>query len=385
MEAKEQESFMIYKTLGKSAAKVSAIGQGCMGIGGYLICDSNNDEKYRYALKMGIDLGMTFIDTAEGYGAGHSEELVGEAVRGIRDKVFVATKVSPENLSYDSVIKAAEGSLKRLNTDYIDLYQIHWPNPSIPILETMKAMERLIHDGKIRHIGVSNFSIREAKETSEALASHEIDSIQVEYNLFDRTIEEHILQYCEQKNITTIAYSPLDQGRVGSGGRQTKELHSIAEKYNKTIAQITLNWLISHPTVIAIPKASGEKHVRENAGAADFQLSEEDFKRISRLFESKYVFVSVDRIKVSTEGEGNRKVYQTVEDAVANPLGFVPSPSDLARSLKHGDFLKPVRLIPTKDTSGQYDYDLIEGRIRYWAWVIAHDGKSPIPAYIRNK
>lgn len=352
-----------------------------MGVGGYLSADTKNDTACLISLKLGIDLGMTFVDTAEGYGAGHSEELVGQAVRGIRDKVFIATKVSPENLSFDSVIKAAEGSLKRLNTDYIDLYQIHWPNPSMPISGTMKAMERLIHDGKIRHIGVSNFSIREVKEASDALAPHEIDSIQVEYNLFDRSIEEHILSYCEQKNIMTIAYSPLDQGRVG----QTKELQSIADKYNKTIAQITLNWLISHPTVIAIPKASGEKHVRENAGATDFQLSEEDFKRINHLLESKYVFVPVDRIKVSAEGEGNRKVYQTVEDAVTNPLGFVPSPSDLAQSLKHGDFLKPVRLIPTRDTSGKYDYDLIEGRIRYWAWVIAHSGKSPIPAYIRNK
>ncbi len=356
-----------------------------MGIGGYLSTDTTTDAACLRSLKLGIDLGMTFIDTAEGYGGGHSEELVGQAVRGIRDKVFIATKVSPENLPYDLVINAAEGSLRRLNTDYIDLYQIHWPNPAIPVSETMKAIERLIFDGKIRHIGVSNFSIREVKEASEALVSHVINSIQVEYNLFDRSIEEHILPYCEQKNITTIAYSPLDQGRVGSGDDKKIELQSIADKYNKTTAQIILNWLVSHPTVIVIPKASSEKHIRENAGSADFRISDEDFKRINHLFASKYIFVPVDRIKVSTEGEGKRKVYQTVEDALNNPFGFVPSPADLAQSLKHGDFLKPVRLIPTTDTSSKYDYDLIEGRIRYWAWVIANDGKTPIPAYIRNK
>lgn len=376
---------MRYKKLGNSQIEVSVIGQGCMGIGGYLSTDTTTDAAYLRSLKLGIDLGMTFIDTAEGYGGGHSEELVGQAVRGIRDKVFIATKVSPENLPYDLVINAAEGSLRRLNTDYIDLYQVHWPNPSIPVSETMKAMERLIYDGKIRHIGVSNFSIREVNEASEALASYEINSIQVEYNLFDRSIEEHILPYCEQKNITTIAYSPLDQGRIGSGDDKKTELHSIADKYNKTTAQIILNWLVSHPTVIVIPKASSEKHVRENAGAADFQLSDEDIDRISQIFATKYIFVPVDRIKVSTEGEGKRKVYQTVEDALNNPFGFVPSPADLAQSLKHGDFLKPVRLIPTTDASGKYDYDLIEGRIRYWAWVIANDGKTPIPAYIRNK
>lgn len=376
---------MRYKKLGNSQIEVSVIGQGCMGIGGYLSTDTKNDAECLRSLKLGIDLGMTFIDTAEGYGSGHSEELVGQAVQGMRDKVCIATKVSPENLSYSSVIGAAEGSLRRLNTDYIDLYQIHWPNPGIPVSETMKAIERLIHDGKIRHIGVSNFSLREVKEASEALFSNAIASIQVEYNLFDRSIEENILPYCEQEGITTIAYSPLDQGRIGSSDNKSTEFQTIADKYNKTTAQITLNWLISHPTVIVIPKASSERHIRENAGAADFQLSDEDLNRINRIFTSKYIFVPVDRIKVSAEGEGKRKVYQTLEDALTNPLGFVPSPADLAKSLRYGDFLKPVRLIRTTDTSGKYDYDLIEGRIRYWAWIIAHDGKAPISAYIRNK
>ena len=160
---------MRYVKLGKTMTEIPVIGQGCMGIGGYLSRDTTHDAWSLHALKIGIDLGMTFLDTAEGYGSGHSEELVGQAVQGIRDKICIATKVSPENLSYNDVISAAEGSLRRLRTDYIDLYQIHWPNPTIPVSETIRALERLLHDGKIRNIGLCNFSLREIKEMADVL------------------------------------------------------------------------------------------------------------------------------------------------------------------------------------------------------------------------
>lgn len=375
---------MKYKRLGGTKTDVSAVGQGCMGIGGSFTPDARNDAQYVYSLQLGIELGMTFIDTAEVYGGGHSEELVGSAIKGARDKVFVATKVSPENLTYNGVLKAAESSLRRLKTERIDLYQIHWPNPTIPISETMRAMEKLVSEGKIGNIGVSNFSLRDLKQATESLSAERIVSVQVEYNLFDRFIERDILPYCEHESITTVAYSPLDQGRIAPGDSKMGELRSIADTYGKTSSQITLNWLISHPSVIVIPKSSAERHIRENALSADFELSAEDFKRVSQIFKNEYVYVPTDRIKVSLEGEGKRDVYQTIENALANKLGFIPSPMDLAQSFKNGDVPKPVRLISTKDASGKYDYDLIEGRVRYWAWVIAHGGRLPVPAYIRN-
>jgi diketogulonate reductase-like aldo/keto reductase len=373
---------MKYKNLGNSPTKVSAIGQGCMGLGGYLSKDTLNDERHEKALRLGIDIGMTFIDTAEGYGNGHSEEVVARAVEGIRDEVFIATKVSPENLPYDDVLLSAEGSLRRLKTDFIDLYQIHWPNPKIPISETMLAMERLIDEGKIRYVGMSNFSLKELKEAESLLDKNKMVSIQVEYNLFDRSIESNILPYCEGNGITTIAYSPLDHGKIVCGERKHKVLQAIAEKYNKTMAQITLKWLIAHPTVITIPKATNPEHIKENASSADFELAEEDFEEIFQIFTRECVYVPTERIRVITESD--TKVYQTIKDAIANKLGFVPSPVDLAQDLKNGEVLKPVRLIATKDITGEYDYDLIEGRVRYWAWVIAHNGKVPIPAYVRE-
>ncbi len=375
---------MKYKDLGKKHTKIPAIGQGCMGIGGYLSRDSLQDNNQIKALRLGIELGMSFIDTAETYGKGHSEELVGRAIEGVRDKVFVATKVSPEHFSYDALLQSAEGSLRRLKTDYIDLYQVHWPNPKVLINETMRAMERLVRKGKIRYVGVSNFSLKGLKEAQAAISEDEVVSVQVEYNLLDRTIENSILPYCQSEGITTIAYSPLDQGRIASGKERIERLKMIAGKYNRTMAQVALNWLISHLSVIAIPKATNLDHVKENASSADFELSNEDFEEISKIFTQECVYVSTDRIRVIVGGQGNRQVYHTIEEAIENKLGFVPSPAGLAQDIQKGEVLKPVRVIRSTDETGKYDYDLIEGRIRYWAWVIAYSGEKPIAGYIHD-
>lgn len=375
---------MKQKQLGKSPTRIPAIGQGCMGIGGYLSRDSASDDAQIRSLRLGIELGMNFIDTAEAYGNGHSEELVGHAIRGMRDNVFIATKFSPEHNSFENVLKSAEASLQRLQTDYIDLYQVHWPNPRVPISETMRAMSRLLGEGKIKYVGVSNFSLKELKEAQAALPENEIVSIQVEYNLFDRSIESGILPYCEGESMTTIAYSPLDQGKV-AGARRIKTLQDIADKYGKTPAQITLNWLISHSSVIAIPKAAKTEHIKENASAADFKLAEEDFTEIGRVFAQEPVRVPTDRICVVPGGQGNRPVYRTVEEALKNRLGFVPSPAELAQDIRKGNVLKPVRVIKSADKTGRYDYDLVEGRVRYWAWVIAYNGEKPVPVLLRDK
>jgi diketogulonate reductase-like aldo/keto reductase len=375
---------MKYKELGKKNTKIPAIGQGTMGIGGYLSRESRQDEAQINALKLGVELGMAFIDTAEGYGEGHSEELVAKAVEGVRDKIFIATKFSPEHNGYEDVLKSAEHSLRRLGTDYIDLYQLHWPTPRVPISETMRALEQLLKEGKIRYAGVCNLSLKELKEAQAAMSREEIASIQVEYNLFDRTIENSILPHCQSEGMMTIAYSPLDQGRIASGDNRIKILQEIADKYQKTMSQIALNWLVSHDAVIAVPKATNPEHVRQNAASMDFELSGEDFEKISEVFAQEFVYVPTDRICVIPGGQGNRQVYQTVEEALENKLGFVPSPVEMAQNIRDGEALKPVRIIRSADKTGRYDYDLMEGRIRYWAWVIAHNGEKAIPVLIRD-
>jgi len=371
--------------LGKTRLQIPAIGQGCMGIGGYLSRDSRQDDNQVRALKQGIELGMTFIDTAEGYGYGHSEELVGRAVRGIRDKVFIATKFSPEHNGYQDVLESAAQSLRRLETDYIDMYQLHWPTPKVPLSETMRALKQLLKEGKIRFAGVCNLSLKELKEARADMTPEEIVSVQVEYNLFDRTIENSILPYCQSQDMIAVAYSPLDQGKIASGDNRIKVLQKIADKYGRTMAQVALNWLISHPSVMAIPKATNPQHIQENASSADFKLSDEDFKKINEVFARVGLDVPIDRIRVIVGGQGNRQVYQTVEEALENRLDFTPSPEELARDIRDGEALKPVRVILSTDKTGRYDYDLTEGRIRYWAWVIAYNGKKPIPVLIRDK
>jgi Predicted oxidoreductases (related to aryl-alcohol dehydrogenases) len=206
-----------YKELGKTGEKIPALGLGTWGIGGFSFPDYSYDQLAIEVIRFAVEIGMNFIDTAEMYGSGHSEELIGEAIKGIRDKVFIATKVLPTNFRYEDVIKACERSLKRLKTSYIDLYQLHWPNPSIPIRETMKAMERLVDEGKIRYIGISNFSVEETVEAMNSLSKYEIVSNQVEYSLLVRDIERDLLPFCNKNKITVIAYSPLARGELLKG------------------------------------------------------------------------------------------------------------------------------------------------------------------------
>ena len=160
-------------------------------------------------LRRGIELGACFVDTAESYG---TEEIVGKAIRGVRDRVFLATKALPRHFRRADLLRAADQSLARLKTDHIDLYQLHWPNYTVPLDETMAAMEELVDRGKVRFIGVSNFSVTELKKAQGVLSKHRIVSNQVRYNLIDRTVEGGLLRYCQEREIAVIAYSPLAHG-----------------------------------------------------------------------------------------------------------------------------------------------------------------------------
>ncbi|MEM0086847.1 MAG: aldo/keto reductase [Candidatus Micrarchaeaceae archaeon] len=265
---------MIYRELGKTGEKIPALGMGTWKI-------PNDSQDAIEALRYGIENGINFIDTAEMYG---NEELVGRAIKGI-DNVFIATKVSPSNFGYDDLIRACEGSLRRLGVKSINLYQLHWPNNRIPISETMRAMEKLQDEGKIMHIGVSNFSISEMIEAQSALSHSEIVSNQVEYSIVMREPEEGLLQFCNRESITLIAYSPLARGAILKDEPLLRALKEIGDKYNKTPLQVALNYLISSGNVIPIPKASTKEHIAENLGAVSWKLSGEDFSTLRNMKE----------------------------------------------------------------------------------------------------
>jgi len=313
-----------YRELGKSDLKVSVIGLGTGQFGskpwGYGI--KFGDEDIIKIIQHAVDFGINVFDTAETYGYSKSEMLLGKALNSYdRDDFVIVSKVAPWNLGYKNVIKAAERSLRRLNVDIIDLYLVHYPNPLIPMKETFRAMERLIRDGKVRYIGVSNFSGYMLEKAEENLSSTEIVVDEIEYNILSRRAEREIIPYCKRQNIGIIAYSPL-AGGVLTGkysfsnpprdrarafnflARRTfleraqplfNVLREIAEEKRASVAQVALSWIISrHSLCITIPAALTCEQVKDNAKAGDLILSSEDIKRINdaaiSLGFSTYVF-----------------------------------------------------------------------------------------------
>jgi len=232
------------------------------------------------ALRLGIDLGITLIDTAEMYGSGVAEEIVAEAVRGDRDKLFIVSKVLPYNASVQGTIEACERSLKRLKTDRIDLYLLHWTG-SHPFAETLAGFERLQRDGKIRHHGVSNFDRKDMEEWYRLVGGKTVASNQILYNLARRGPEWELIPWCRERNISIMAYSPIEQGRMLGH----KALAEVAGRHpGATPAQVALAWLLRQEGMMVIPKATRLEHVRENLGALDLKLTDDDLATLDRAF-----------------------------------------------------------------------------------------------------
>ena len=266
---------MKYKELGNTGVMVSEIGLGTW--------------KYRggpHPLQRGVALGANLIDTAEMY---HNEDAVGQAIRGIRNEVFLATKVLGSHLAYDDLLRAAENSLRRLEQDVIDLYQIHWPSRNVPLAGTMRAMEELVARGLVRHVGVSNFSLAQLQEAEAVMSNNPVVSNQVLYNLNNRRIERDLLPYCEDNKITVIAYTPLADGSLAGAGRfplrgRGKVLDRIAREIDKTQAQVALNWCLSREAVVAIPKTDNVARTEENCAASGWRLSPDQLRRLDEAF-----------------------------------------------------------------------------------------------------
>ena len=267
--------------------RVPALGQGTWRMGENK--SARADEVA--ALRLGIDLGMTLIDTAEMYGDGEAEKVVADAIDGQRDRVFVVTKVYPHNASRTELPKACERSLKRLRIEVIDLYLLHWRG-DIPLEETVETFEKLRDAGKIRRWGVSNFDLDDMKDLNDEKKRSVCSANQVLYNLEHRAIEFDLLPWSQKKKIPIMAYSPVGHGR---GLLKNETLKKIAKRHDATCragasregwtsAQIALAWVLREVGVIAIPKASNEKHVRENARSAEIKLTKEDLTEIDREF-----------------------------------------------------------------------------------------------------
>ena len=265
------------RPFGWTGVPVSIIGQGTWMIEG---AEAGAAE----ALRTGIDLGLTHIDTAEMYGSGRAEEITGRAIAGRRDEIFLVSKVLPSNASYEGTLRACERSLERLGTGHLDLFLLHWES-SYPIAETMRAMEHLIDQRLIGFTGVSNFDTGQVREAQAALRHHRLASNQVLYHLRERGIERKLIPYCAEQEIAVVAYTPFGKERFpradSPGGRVLAE---IATRNGRTVRQVILNFLTRFPHVFTIPKASSAAHTRENAGGMGWSLPPDDIAAIDRAF-----------------------------------------------------------------------------------------------------
>jgi len=306
---------MEYRTLGDSDLELSVVGLGCWLIGNAGWAQMDDNESIA-VIHRALELGVNWVDTSEAYGDGHSERVIGQALSGHRrEEVIISTKIDPRNVSKQELPKALTGSLKRLKTDYVDIYHIHWPSTEyryhstridVPREETMAALASEQEKGRIRHIGVSNFN---ASQMADALQFGRFESLQPPYNLYWRHIEKEDVPFCLKHNIGIVAYSPMAQGllagKFGLSNRPTAGdtrsqnklffsptyelaldglaiVREIGEKYGKTMAQTAVRWLLQQPAVTAaICGARTVPHIEQNVGAADWELATEDVDALS--------------------------------------------------------------------------------------------------------
>jgi diketogulonate reductase-like aldo/keto reductase len=289
--------------------------------------------------------------------------------------VVVATKFSPEHSTSGEVVRAAERSLARLGTDVIDLYQTHWPNPQVPFEDTLEGLRTLLDRGWVRCVGLSNASVRQMRACREAFTAGEFVSLQQQYNLADRHVESAQLAFCRDNGRALLAYSPLLEGRLMPDDERRDGLQCLARGLGLQVSQLILAWLLRHPEVVVIPKAGSWEHLRSNLDAADIELPPEAVARVDELYTQRVIAVEPGRIRLAAEP--HRQVYQTLQDALANPAGMIPSPAQFAEELRGGEHFKPVKV--RKGALPHAEYELAEGRLRYWAWIIAYGDATPIP------
>ncbi len=264
---------------GQSGAAVPIIGQGSWQFS----ASKNALDETKKALRYGVEMGMTHIDTAEMYG--DAELVIAEAIKGLkREELFIVSKVLPSNANYEGTLAACDKSLRRLGIDYLDCYLLHWKG-KYPLEQTMSALEKLVDDGKIKSLGVSNLDVNDLKEAESKLKKHKIVCNQVLYNMYERGIERNLIPYCREKNIAVVGYTPFGQRKPpANNSKQGEALNSICQKHGATARQIMLSFLTREEILFTIPKAAQPDHTKENAGAANVELDTEDIGILNKIF-----------------------------------------------------------------------------------------------------
>lgn len=356
-----------------------AIGLGTMGFGGYFKSDKSNWSSSVNLLDAAHEYGIKVIDTAEVYGEGNAEKIIGSIDSHKKNDLFIMSKFSPHRCSKKEIFKALDGSLKRLGRDWVDVYQPHWPNPKISIDETLESLTELRNAGKIRFIGVSNFNSNSLPP--EPTDSYEMPQFfQCEFNPMEQIGFKDLTKRFETSDGVLIGYSPFREGQIFQHENYCK-LIDHAKEIGVSAGQLILAWIIKHDNVVTIPKCSSKKRLAENFSAMNIELSNKSFELISGLFKVRILnILPSDIIPFDSNNKGDRLIYRTLDEAMQNEHLLSPSPKEIAEEIEqnNGNLNKPIKV--SKDENGTLT--LVEGRLRYWGWLILYGPNKPIPTIV---
>lgn len=368
---------MIYKKLGSSEIIVSSLGLGTNGIGNFNNHNwkktHNRQKIYQFAQNAGINL----FDSAELYGEGYAEYILGKTFNKIREQIIISSKVNPDHCTYIALKRSLKESLKKLQTDYIDLYQIHWINPFIELEETFTALEELVLEGYIKAIGVCNFSIAMLTQASKYLKKIKISSNQVELNLFNHLEILENLNYYKENNISIIGYGVFNHLNVNFTRLQQKFLDGLKNEYNKTLSQILSRYFTSFDNIIILSKTDNIEHLKNNLDSFDFNLTEKQIHQFYKLFQYKAQNIPMKKIKIPRQYKNFNNF-----DNFSNDNNLIPSPLTIAQTFVKYNYLKPIKLA---EKNGDYyldNYNFYGELKKYFAWMILYDTSKPIPAII---
>lgn len=335
-----------------------------------------SQKDFFHAFDASLDSGVNWIDTAESYANNYAEELIGNYSRVSKRNFYIASKFSPINASKKLLRQACESSLKRLHAECIDLYQIHWMNYAVPIAETMDTLVSLKNEGKIRAIGVCNFSDTEILNCNDDL----IASNQIEFNLFNRIAEEGLLSFHNQRDLISIAYSPFD-GIKGllSGSKKKKFLSTLMNKYSATSFQIALSFLTSYQNMLITYSSTNSNHIIENTNLLD--IEKKDLKLISQIFSSSVKLIDPKSVKILPTK--SNKFYDSLYEAELNKYKYFPGVEELSKEFLISNKFKPIKVKKIEDK--HFKFELTGGMMRYWSWIKAYSDEKSIPASITNE
>lgn len=380
---------MIYKNLGSSTIKVSSLGLGTNGIGNFQNLNQKKTDNRKKIYKFAENHGINLFDTAELYGEGYAEFILGETFKKNRKEIIISCKVTPDNCTSYLLEKSLKRSLKNLNTDYIDLYQIHWPNPFVEFEETFTTLENFVQKGYIKHIGVCNFSPEMIIMANKYLKKTKIVSNQLELNLFSHEDLYNNIAFYEKMNISILGYGTLNHLNLLKKSKLNKFFLELQNKYpKKSLTQILIRYFTTYKPVTLLTKTDNLDHLQESLASFDFELEDIDYKAIKQLLKKRLHSVNLKNIVIPTNYretvlELNHK--SSPFDIMKNPPNLIPSPLSLAKIFVNYNLFKPIKLIEENKYYELDTYDFWGEYKKYLAWKLLFGFTKPIPAIILNK